>query len=247
MAMKFSKQHEREEARLLRKGHVRSWIGLLLSWVPLVGLLFAAGGFLRCKVRLTRRYRRKRSGYLLFASIALVIAIGANMAELWVYSRDPQIVERVGQRVWRFVVGENAVTPGSDVVSGGTDYPDMDSAGLGYVGGLQEESDGLDGDFTGWDDDFDWDNWGDWDDDSQFPTDDGLEWSGEADADWFFDDSWDFDADDLFLTDDDFPEGADDGLDWDLDALFDEAFPEDADAGKTLNVGKGETILPLSE
>ena len=80
MAMKFSKQHERDEARLLRKGHVHSWIGLALCWLPVVGLLFAAGGFFRCKVRLTRKHRRRRAACLAFASVALAVAIAANRA-----------------------------------------------------------------------------------------------------------------------------------------------------------------------
>ena len=232
--MKYSKQHEREEARLLRKGHVRSWIGLLLSWLPLVGLLFAAGGFFRCKVRLTRKHRRRRAAYLAFAALVMAVAVGLNMAELYVYSRDPGILDRIGQKAWRFVVGKNA-----DVTDGtGTEYPDMDTAGLGVVDGLQEESDGLDGDFTGWDDGFDWDAWNDdgWTDVT------GDEWTDDG-AEWYIDDSWDFDADGLFWPEDT-PSEADEGLDWDLDALFDAEFPE---AGESLNVGKGETILPLSE
>ncbi len=237
--MRYSKQHEREEARLLRKGAARSWIGLLLSWLPVVGLLFAVGGFLRCKVRLTHRYRRKRAWCMVLASVALVAAIGLNMAELWVYSRDTQVLDRIGQKAWTLVVGKSADITASG--AGGTDYPDMETAGLGYADGmLQEESDGLDGDFTGWDDGFDWNAWND---DSNVQIVGGDEWSGEVDAEWYIDDSWDFDADGLFWPEDTLSE-PEEGLDWDLDAAF--AAQEEQDK-EGLHIGKGEVILPLTE
>lgn len=201
--IKFSKSHEREEARLLRKGFVRSWIGLLLCWLPVAGLLFAIGGFVRTIVRLTRKYRVRRRIYLAFSFLVLTVCISALMGEIWIYSRDPGVLDRLGSQAWTFMTGQNADPISTPAPGSGTNYTDMDTAGLGVTsptGELQEESDGLSEgdieDWQTWDENFDWESWEDSEEWSDAEADDSLVWDAELDDadfwteedDWFFED-----------------------------------------------------------
>jgi len=139
-AMRFTKTHEREEGRLLRRGFAHSCTGLALCWLPPVGLLFAVSGFLRVMVRLTKRHRKKRKACLAFAFLSLTVCIGVLLGEIWVYSRDPEILERTGQQVWTFIVGEEnagALSPKEQ----GTEFEDMDEAGFGLTETVGTEND----------------------------------------------------------------------------------------------------------
>jgi len=254
-AMRFTKSHEREEGRLLRRGFAHSCTGLALCWLPVVGLLFAASGFLRVMVRLTRRHRKTRKAYLVFSFLSLAVCTGVLLGEIWVYSRDPEILSRTGQQIWTFMVGEeNAGALSGDVQ--GTEYDDMDEAGFGLTEttGTEDEN-WADEDFTGWDDDFDWAAWEDenWDtealetfeDEDWVFDEDELDWGGENGWD---DEDWDDDA--LWLQEDAQP---------DLSGLTEEEAAWLADEGdifgesatetteEFLSMGKGESILPPTE
>lgn len=252
--MKFSKSHEREEARLMRKGFLHSLAGLLLCWLPGVGLLLAISGFVRVMVRITRKFRARRRAYLAFSVIALLLCTGALLGEVWVYSRDPAILNRIGKSAWAFVTGQQSA-PDDATVPAGTAYTDMDTAGLGATDGLTQESDGLttEDDWQTWDDDFDWAQWE--------SSGEGADLASQDDA-WLIDDS------ELNYSGDTLSEplgdtlseplggtsdavGSQDGLEW-LDedengVVWLDANGQPLPPETSLNVGPGEFLAPVRE
>ena len=256
--IRFSKSHEREEGRLLRKGLAHSWAGLLLCWLPVIGLAFSASGFWRVMVRLTRRHRKRRKAYLAFSFIVLFICTGVLLGEIWIYSRDPEIIDRTAQQAWAFIVGEENVSAPADEGAQGVEYGDMNSAGFGLTDGMWPDK----GNWTAEDwaaegfaeaeDDFDWAAW----EEEEW----GLEGDSafdESELDWNEDDFWlDEEWSDETLTAENSLTSAEDDLTaftgkeaaWlagEGSAALGEASPA-ADTGSA-SVGKGETILPPLE
>ncbi len=270
MAMRFTKSHEREEGRRLKKGFGHSVAGLLTCWLPVVGLLLSVSGFLRVMVRVTKRHRARRRGYLAFSFIVLAICTGVLLGEIWVYSRDPDILQRTAQQAWTFIVGEENAGKLSE--TNGTEYDNMETAGFGVIDtvGTQDdiwaEGDWTDEDWAALESEFDWEGW----EDEQW----GDEWSEEdwSEEDWFEEDwseedwseeDWAFAEDDAELFGEEYLE--DDSL-WleeepseddfvfeqgDLSGLTEEERAwreeEEVPGESSFNAGMGETILPPTE
>ncbi|MBQ4086341.1 MAG: hypothetical protein IJC54_07200, partial [Clostridia bacterium] len=157
--------------------------------------------------------------------------------EVWVYSRDPDILSRTGRQIWTFMVGEENAGALSAQQNSGTLYEDMDSAGLGVTDTMGTENDSLrpeEDDLSAWEDDFDWEAW----ENDAFADD--FVWSDEA---------WE---DDPFWTEDE-PAQNDPGVilgetgpaQGDLSAFIGES--SSAQAESTMHMGKGERILPPTE
>ncbi|MGI6172958.1 MAG: hypothetical protein ACOYI8_03560 [Christensenellales bacterium] len=91
----YSAAHEKEERRFMRSGFVRSLLGILLCWLPLVGQMLSISGYLRQAVRLTRKHRVRLAFATIFAVLSVVVSIGALCTELYVYAKRPDIVEQV--------------------------------------------------------------------------------------------------------------------------------------------------------
>lgn len=256
--MRFTKSHEREEGRLLRRGFVHSWAGLLLCWLPVVGLLFSVSGFWRVMVRLTKRHRKRRKAYLAFSFIALFVCTGVLLGEIWFYSRDPEILDRTAQQAWEFIVGEENASVPADESAHGVEYGDMDNAGFGLTdenwldeGDWTEEDWAVQG-FAEAEADFDWAAW----EEEEWGLEGDAEFT-EDDTDWNEDEFWlDEEWSDETLTAETSLTSAED----DLTALTDEEAAWLADEGTAAlgetspaadadsrSVGKGETILPPLE
>lgn len=240
---KFTKSHEREEGRRLRRGFVHSCIALALCWLPFIGLLLSADGFIRVMVRLTRRHKKRRTRALVFSFIVMCLCTGVLLGEVWVYSRDPDILSRTAGRVWTFIVGEE----NADVLSSssGTDYPDMDTSGLGVVDTDGLSTGGQEDDWAEIEGKFDWGAWeeSEWGDgaetDAWFTGDD----IPTGDEDWADDDLWLEDEDDIWLED----EGvflSEEELEW-LES-DDMTWPGDDTLSGQMHIGQGETIVPPS-
>lgn len=119
----YSKSYERDENRKMNKAFFRSLWGVLLCWAPLVGILFAAGGFVRMCVRLTRAHRVKRFFLTLFSLIVLLAVLGLQVAGAYYIIRDPAIVEEGLTRVWTTLTGQETL-PGRAPAGG--DFYDYD-------------------------------------------------------------------------------------------------------------------------
>lgn len=181
--------HEKEEKRRLSKGMKRVWAALALCWLPVVGLLLSVGGYLRVMVRVTRKYKRRRSACLVCAFLVMALCTGVLLAEVKLYSRDPEILSRITRTVWTKIVGEeNAARfypedgESADDDTALTDWED-------------EWQFGFEDDFTEGDDlnGTDWSE-GDWTDeewDAMFGSDDWLT-AMDTDGDGFisFEDEW---------------------------------------------------------
>ncbi len=102
----FSKSHERDENRAMNKAFTRSLTGLLLCWLPVVGLAFAIGGFLRMAVRLTNAHRAKRVLLTMFATLVLIASIGVLGYEVYEYARNPNMIADTVRVVWKGMTGE---------------------------------------------------------------------------------------------------------------------------------------------
>jgi hypothetical protein len=109
---KYSRSHERTESAKISRGLWESLFGLMLSWLPGVGLILSVAGFCRQAVRLTEAHRAKRFFALAFASVVLIVSIGALMGEAYLYSRNPNIVQESGLWLWKKVTGQEML-PGA--------------------------------------------------------------------------------------------------------------------------------------
>ncbi len=99
----YSAAHEKEERRFMRSGFVRSLLGILLCWLPLVGQLLSVSGYLRQAVRLTRKHRVRLAFATIFAVLSVIISIGALSAELYIYAKRPDIMEQVKTEAQRLL------------------------------------------------------------------------------------------------------------------------------------------------
>jgi hypothetical protein len=142
---KYSKSHEREEREAMGRGLWHSLFGILFCWLPGVGLAFGVSGFARQVVRLTQRYRVRLAFYLLASVLSLAVCIAVLAAELYQYSRDPDLPRHVLLSAWQTVTGQDAFpweSGGLDV--SGTDYTGMDQQGLGQLEGYEGDTEGMD-------------------------------------------------------------------------------------------------------
>lgn len=131
MTNAFSKGHEREECRKMSRGLWHSIFGLLLSPVPGLGLFLAISGFIRQLVRITKKHRFRNVLFTIIALISLIACVGVLAAEAYVYSRDPEIVDRLAHLAWEKVTGQTEYPWAAGPGAGGVDYGDAANPGLG--------------------------------------------------------------------------------------------------------------------
>lgn len=263
--MKYTKSHEKEERRLLKKGMARVWAALILCAVPVIGLFLAADGYLRVHVRLTKKHARRRRADLVLAFIVLLLCTGTLLGETWVYSRDPQVLNRLWQKVWTFTVGEEnaqpAVTGAPESADDPAAYGMTDDGGDWFTGKGTADgeegfvSEGEEPDWADaaedpyWQEDGAWEAgaWEYWDPE----TGDFTGEPGGTDEDWnIADDGSDFWADaENFVTEEDIrwlSQEEEDGQ----TVQEGEETEEAEEAGEklpTMYIGAGETIVPLTE
>ena len=226
-AIEYSKSHERDEKRMMHKGVVHSWLGLLFSVIPFLGLFFSASGFLRIKVRLTQKYRRIRRLHLAFSFLVLLLAFTVFFGELYFYARDPEIVPRTWSTVWTYVTGEEPKAAA----------PESNPADPIEDGNVE--------DWEGWTEDpqaedFDWDSWdpeAETEPASENLTADAADWVVDPDSINWNEDASSGEADDSWFLgeEDELPEG-----------FFDEV-AIDEPKSDTLRAVCGEIIKELTE
>ncbi len=134
---RMTRSQEREERQRMGRSVTTSVIALLLCWVPILGILLAAIGFIGVMRTITERHRKRFVISLIAVTIILVICAGVLTAEVYAYSRDPNLLENAGTRLLEIITGEYADDYN---YSGGMDYSDMTMPGLGmnadlYTGG----------------------------------------------------------------------------------------------------------------
>lgn len=151
----YSSAHERDENRLMNKAFGHSIAGLLLCWLPLVGLFFAISGFMRMMVRITEKHRAKRTLLLLFSIVVMMGSIGVLGYEIYEYSRNPSIVLKLTNDAWTALTGEQ-VPPWEDAAA-----PNEDMSEPEYGRGLDP-----------YENDYDFNPYGDEDDGVDIPDQD---------------------------------------------------------------------------
>ncbi len=124
---KYSKAHERDESSKMGRGFWHSTFGILLCWVPGLGLLLSISGFCRQAVRLTEKHRVRWLLLLLYGLISLCVSIGAILGGLYAYSRDQQVFVKYATQGWHALTGQTAL-PGQLPVN---DYTGNPNPGLG--------------------------------------------------------------------------------------------------------------------
>ena len=87
--IRLSRSQEREERRGMGRGLRASVIALCLCWLPVVGLLLAAIGFIRVAGRVTQAHKARQAVYLAVSLVVLIVCSGALAAEAYVYTHDP--------------------------------------------------------------------------------------------------------------------------------------------------------------
>lgn len=154
---RYSKGHERDENRRMNKAIRHSLFGLLLCWLPFIGLLFSISGFLRVVVRVTRAHRVKKVFCTFLSLIVLVVCLAAFGAELYFYSRDPSILNTYVHKAWYALTGEEQMPwlEGGDSSNAGYGLePEDPYANYGYDA---YENDAEPGDEDGYDFDAEYD------------------------------------------------------------------------------------------
>lgn len=136
---KYSKSHEREEREKMGRGFWHSLFGLLFCWVPGLGLLLSISGFVRQIVRITEKHRVRLALYLVAAIISLVLCVTVLVAEVFQYSRNPDLPHDVLEDVWQTLTGQSELP--WEAASGGTDYSGYDQPGLGVLDGYEGDPD----------------------------------------------------------------------------------------------------------
>ena len=87
------------------RGLRASVIALLLCWLPVVGLLLSAVGFIRVAGRVTQAHKARQAVYLAVSLVVLIVCSGALAAEAYVYTHDPNLVADVRDWVLDKVTG----------------------------------------------------------------------------------------------------------------------------------------------
>ena len=103
---KYSKSHERDENSRMWKGFRHSTLGVLLCWVPVLGVILSTSGFARQIVRFTQKHRLKMAVFLLYGLVSLVIAVSAFTTTAYSYSRNPDLFRGWMDKGYRVVTGQ---------------------------------------------------------------------------------------------------------------------------------------------
>lgn len=125
---RLSRAQEKEERRKIGKGLTTSVVALFLCWLPVVGVILAAVGFIGVMGSITERYRKKFVFSLIATILILAICVGVLTFEIFAYSRDPNILENTGTWLLEVLTGEYADDYN---YLGGEDYSGSDYQGLG--------------------------------------------------------------------------------------------------------------------
>ena len=125
---KLSRAQEKEEKRRIGKGLTTSVVALFLCWLPVVGLILAAIGFIGVMGSITIRYKKKFVISLIASILILIICVGVLTFEVFAYSRDPNILENTGTWLLEVITGEQADDYN---YMGGEDYSGDEYQGLG--------------------------------------------------------------------------------------------------------------------
>lgn len=138
----YSNSHEREERAKMGRGLWHSIFGLLLCWLPGVGLILSISGFIRQMVRLTVKYRARLTVYLTISIVSVVVCVGTLIGEAFLYSRDSNFPDKVGHVAWQALTGQKEYPwQGAAVASGdigeGFDYSGYTQPGLGVMDGQE--------------------------------------------------------------------------------------------------------------
>ena len=124
----LTRAQEREERRRMGRGVTTSIAALFLCWVPVLGILLAAIGFIGVMRTITVQHRKRFVASLIAVILILVLCAGVLTAEVYAYSRDPNMLDNLGTRLLEMITGEYADDYN---YSGGTDYTDYGTTGLG--------------------------------------------------------------------------------------------------------------------
>ena len=141
--MEFSKGQEREERVKMGRGLRRSLFGLLFSWVPALGVIIAATGFIKIYACITRAYRVRRFFYMLLSFILLAATTAVLMYGIYLYVDNPNIINEAGMWAFQKLTGQEQLPTAGDGPQnyyGGVDYTDSMNPGLGQdAGGWNED------------------------------------------------------------------------------------------------------------
>ena len=136
----LTRSQEREERGKMGRGMLVSAFGAIFCWVPILGLLLAAIGFTKVFVRFTAIHRSRRRAYLAATLIILILVTGAQMAEVYLYVENPNILSEAGMWIFTKLTGETQLpgsSPGNYDYYGGVDYGT--GPGMGYDPALYDE------------------------------------------------------------------------------------------------------------
>ena len=125
---RLSRAQEKEEKRRIGKGLTTSVVALFLCWLPVVGVVLAAVGFIGIMGSITERYKKKFVISLIASILILIVCIGVFTFEVFAYSRDPDIIENTGTWLLEVITGEYADDYN---YLGGVDYSGDEYQGLG--------------------------------------------------------------------------------------------------------------------
>ncbi len=124
----LTRAQEREERKKMGRGLTISVVALILCWVPILGILLAAAGFISVLRCVTQKYRKRFVVYTIVVSLTLLICAGVLVGEVYAYSRNPNILQTTGTWLLEKITGQSMDDTN---YLGGDDYSDMDNPGLG--------------------------------------------------------------------------------------------------------------------
>ena len=137
--MEFSSGQEREERVKMGRGLRQSVFGLLFSWVPALGVIIAAAGFIKIYACITRSYRVRRFFYMLLSFILLVATTAVLMYGIYLYVENPNIINETGMWIFQKLTGQEELPTANDNgpqnYLGGQDYTNSEYPGLGQDAG----------------------------------------------------------------------------------------------------------------
>ena len=112
----------------MSRGLTTSIVALVLCWVPVLGVILAAAGFVGVMGCLTEKHIKRWRITLVVVSIILVLCVGVLTAEVYAYSRNPNIIQETGTWLLETITGQH-----TDDYNyyGGVDYSGLDYQGLG--------------------------------------------------------------------------------------------------------------------
>jgi hypothetical protein len=140
--MDMSRGQEREERVKMGRGLRQSVFGLLFSWVPALGVILAAAGFIKVFSCITRSHRVRRFFYMLLSFILLAATTGVLMYGVYIYVDNPNIIRETGMWAFQKLTGQEELPTADDGTQnyfGGVDYTDSANPGLGQEAGGWDE------------------------------------------------------------------------------------------------------------